>query len=566
MNIAIADIAENGHNVRRTPATAEENEALLASIQAQGILEPVLVRPRTDGAEGFWLVFGHRRLEMARKAGLAEIPAEVREMTDAEALAAQMAENMVRAAMPPIDQWRAMKRLREEGYGLPAAAAALGIAERRAAQLEKLGSMHPDVLAAVEKTGTAPALREAIAIATAPMDMQKRAVKASRHWTGKKEISWYSVAQDCTPKRIPLSRARFDADTVRATIGLVFEEDLFAEPGSEEQFTTTQVDKFLQAQRAAVADDVEKRKAAGERVELVECETSSYSVGLKTPKGWNRTWPEPKKKLTGKKGPCRFIGIVPDGRTVGEVLEIVCDPPVSRTERAKKAAAPNGAAQGTEEAEDTDTPEPQPEDNGITKAGMEMIAKAKTAALRARLRDKALHYDQTLAALILAFCADNVVVRGEEGSETGWRDDRYRHRDLARRIIDAAGNYIFDAPLQDIAAELLARVLDIRSANHQGFGSGAAAEWIGRMIDAEAQLPRFDTAEFLAQVKGAALREVAVANVIKPTGKMSDLRATITGAAEAWRPTAAQFGAPGPKPPAMESHDEGDGEQAEAVE
>lgn len=76
--------------------------------------------------------------------------------------------------------------------------------------------------------------------------------------------------------------------------------------------------------------------------------------------------------------------------------------------------------------------------------------------------------------------------------------------------------------------------------------TGNAAEWIGNMLGADAFLPRFDTEEFLAQVKGATLRQVAEQQGMKATGKISDLRATIAGAAENYRPTT--FGAPGLRP------------------
>lgn len=558
MMIPLDMIAENGHNVRRTPATAEENAALRSSMQAGGLLQPVTVRPRTDGVEGFWLVFGHRRLDQARALGWPEIRAEVKEMTDAEAMAAQIAENMVRAAMPPIDCWRAMKGLTDEGYSLDAAAQALGLSDREAARLHKLGSMHKDVLAAVEKTGTAPRISEAAIIANAKPDVQRQAVKKKDNWIGKAEISWNAVARSCTSTRIPRSRARFDPETVRATVGLVFEEDLFAEPGSDEQFTTTDVEKFLECQRAAVRDDVEARKAQKERVELVEAVSDGYhGIQVAFPKGWSRVYADPKKKLKDPNGPCLFLAILPSGRDVGAVLGVIAEPPASRTQRTKAAQADGGADAG--EVED-DAPPPKAE-NGITTKGMELIAKAKTDALRATLRDETPHPDYVLAALILAFCADNVVVRG---GEMDGRWARHRNQDLARQIIDPAGNLIVDAPLYAIAAELLARVLEVRTTNNQGYGSGNAAEWIGNLIGADAFLPRFDTEEFLAQVKGTALKEVAEKHGFKATGKISDLRDTIAGSAENYRPTT--FGAPGPQPLSAEEQADLEEEMAEEAE
>lgn len=540
MMIPLDMITENGHNVRRTPATAEENEALRQSMSAGGLLQAIIVRPRTDGVEGFWLVAGHRRLEQARALGWPDINTEVKEMTDGQAVAAQMAENMVRAAMPPIDQWRAMKRLTDEGFSLAAAAQSLGMSDRRAAQLEKLGSMHQAVLDAVEKTGTAPNLNDAITIASAPQDVQRAAVKKKDNWIGKAEISWFAVARSCTSIRIPRTRAKFDIEGARAISGLAFEEDLFAEPGSDSQFTTTDVEKFVLCQRDWARKDVEARQAKGERVEFVECANVGYSGHAPvTPEGWTRVYAQPKGKLKDPNGPCRFIAVVPDGYDVGAVLEIIAEPPASRAARVKDAIPSLGAVDDDDAWE---TPEPKAE-SGITTRGLELIAKAKTDALRLCLRDETPQPDHALAALILAFCADNVVVRG---FDNGGHLDRLRNKDMARRLIDPAGNLIADAPLYAIAAEMLARVLDVRTPNNQGYGSGPAAEWIGNMLGADAFLPRFDTEEFLAQVKGATLRQVAEQLGFKPTGKISDLRATLTGNAETYRPTT--FGAPGLPP------------------
>ena len=76
--------------------------------------------------------------------------------------------------------------------------------------------------------------------------------------------------------------------------------------------------------------------------------------------------------------------------------------------------------------------------------------------------------------------------------------------------------------------------------------SGDAAEWIGATIDAGAQLPRFDTEEFLKQVRGSVLVDLAEQAGIKSSGTVTALRARLVGQLPNWRPAASQFGAPGP--------------------
>ncbi len=90
----------------------ESLAALAASLGERGVLQPVLVRPRRGG--GYELVAGERRWRAARIAGLASIPAIVREREDAQALEAALVENMAREDLNPIEEARACAALVEE--------------------------------------------------------------------------------------------------------------------------------------------------------------------------------------------------------------------------------------------------------------------------------------------------------------------------------------------------------------------------------------------------------------------------------------------------------------------
>jgi len=87
-------------------------ESLAASLGERGVLQPVLVRPRAGGR--YELVAGERRWRAAQIAGLAEIPALVREREDAEALELALIENMAREDLSPIEEARACAALVEE--------------------------------------------------------------------------------------------------------------------------------------------------------------------------------------------------------------------------------------------------------------------------------------------------------------------------------------------------------------------------------------------------------------------------------------------------------------------
>jgi ParB/RepB/Spo0J family partition protein len=100
-DIALDQLHESPFNPRRTFTGIDE---LAANIVAEGrIHQPILVRPRSGGA-GFEIVFGHRRVRAARFVDLAGAPCMVRDMTDAQSRSAQVAENLQRADVHPLEE------------------------------------------------------------------------------------------------------------------------------------------------------------------------------------------------------------------------------------------------------------------------------------------------------------------------------------------------------------------------------------------------------------------------------------------------------------------------------
>src|SRR3990172_619670 len=89
-------------------------DELAASVRAQGILSPVIVRQILGGYE---LVAGERRLRAAERAGLERIPAVVREMSNAETLEVALIENVQREDLNPVEEAEVYRRLIEE-FGL----------------------------------------------------------------------------------------------------------------------------------------------------------------------------------------------------------------------------------------------------------------------------------------------------------------------------------------------------------------------------------------------------------------------------------------------------------------
>ena len=85
---------------------------LAASIRAQGVMQPLLVRP--VGRDQYELIAGERRWRAAQIAGLAEVPVLVREVADSAALAMALIENIQREDLNPIEEAAGLQRLVEE--------------------------------------------------------------------------------------------------------------------------------------------------------------------------------------------------------------------------------------------------------------------------------------------------------------------------------------------------------------------------------------------------------------------------------------------------------------------
>jgi ParB family chromosome partitioning protein len=96
----------------RTNFDADALAALAASIEASGVVQPLLVRPLPDGS--YELVAGERRWRAAQQAGLEKVPAVVREQAEAERLQAALIENMVREDLNPVEEARACAALVED--------------------------------------------------------------------------------------------------------------------------------------------------------------------------------------------------------------------------------------------------------------------------------------------------------------------------------------------------------------------------------------------------------------------------------------------------------------------
>ena len=115
------------------PRLAMEPEALnelAASVRARGILQPLLVRPHPQQPQCFQIIAGERRWRAAALAGLHEVPALVRTLSDSDAMAAALVENLQRQDLNPLEEAEGYLRLVQE-FGLTQETLAAAVGKSR---------------------------------------------------------------------------------------------------------------------------------------------------------------------------------------------------------------------------------------------------------------------------------------------------------------------------------------------------------------------------------------------------------------------------------------------------
>jgi ParB family transcriptional regulator, chromosome partitioning protein len=130
------DLLQRGKYQPRVDMRPETLGELAESIKSQGLVQPILVRPlpRRDPGESqrYEIIAGERRWRAAQMAGIAEIPAVIRDVSDQAAVAMALIENIQREDLNPLEEARALARLIEE-FGLTHQAAAEAVGRSRAA-------------------------------------------------------------------------------------------------------------------------------------------------------------------------------------------------------------------------------------------------------------------------------------------------------------------------------------------------------------------------------------------------------------------------------------------------
>jgi ParB family chromosome partitioning protein len=150
------DLLQRGRYQPRVDMRTESLEELAQSIRAQGVVQPIVVRPLPGAGDGgerrYEIIAGERRWRAAQMAGLADIPVVIRNVPDDAAIAMALIENIQRENLNPLEEARALERLITEfGVTHQQAADAVGRSRAAVSNLLRLLELAPEVCELVQR-------------------------------------------------------------------------------------------------------------------------------------------------------------------------------------------------------------------------------------------------------------------------------------------------------------------------------------------------------------------------------------------------------------------------------
>lgn len=176
MVVPIEKVFPNPDQPRRT-FTPDHLEDLANSIRAKGIIQPLIVRPRSSGPGEYEIVAGERRWRAAQMAQLHAIPILVRQFTDTEVLEVAIIENIQRADLNPVEEAAGYRQLMEKfGHTQEKLAEALGKSRSHIANLMRLLQLPEDVQAKLESGALTAGHARALITTDNPSELAKKVV------------------------------------------------------------------------------------------------------------------------------------------------------------------------------------------------------------------------------------------------------------------------------------------------------------------------------------------------------------------------------------------------------
>lgn len=365
-NLPLAQLQESSSNPRRR-FDERAMEELTASVRSQGVLQPLLVRPREE--DRFEIVIGARRFRAAQRAERTEVPVRIRELTDAECVEIQLVENIQREGVHPMEEARAFYGLLHTNglnYDINTLGAKAGKSPSFVAQRLKLVYLIPSIADAflADQIGVGHALE----IAKLTQEQQQKTFDAAFRtvWSNGRETRMLVPLRDFTAwieQNILLSLDHVPFDKSDAT--LVPEGGSCAECPKRTGFNTL---LFGTAVHDACSDGACYQNKIGKFVErqiaekpkLIQISTNhiARNDGTVLPRSryvaLHLAKPaKAKHPLSSYQKPCNHMAeaIVVDGAERGHTVKVCADTtcPVHFADRASKAPNPAQVARQREQ-------------------------------------------------------------------------------------------------------------------------------------------------------------------------------------------------------------------------
>lgn len=166
--VPLIQIGANPDQPRKT-FTESELQDLAASIKEKGVLQPILLRAVKGQPYSYEIVAGERRFRASKMAGLAEIPALVKNITDENAMEIALIENVQRENLNPIEEAWAYKNLMEKvGYELSDVSRLIGKSQSYIRNIMRLDNLPESVKLLVESGELSASHARTIAVAENP--------------------------------------------------------------------------------------------------------------------------------------------------------------------------------------------------------------------------------------------------------------------------------------------------------------------------------------------------------------------------------------------------------------
>ncbi len=480
-------LKDNPDRLRQTKSTPQADALLLATIKAVGIVQPPVITPETDGGNGYIINAGHRRVKQAIAAGLDEIDVLVDEVANDNGAMRSMVTNIAFEPLNPVDQWRAIERLVALGWTEEAIAVALALPVRQIRKLRLLANVLPAMLDHMAK-GDMPNEQQLRTIAAASHDEQGQVWKAQKPKKGDPQVSWWSVANGLSKKRMFARDASF-GDELAHAYGIQWVEDLFA-PADHDSRYTTDVEAFLGAQQEWMTANLPKKG--------VITEANSWGQPTLPPKA---------ERVHGKPGKSDRTAMYLDREGKVQTVHF-------RMPEPKKAKDKVG-----DDSDDVVVARSRPP---VTRKGIEMIGDLRTDALHEALARAPISDDALMALLVLGLAGRNISI------QSGASDDIYGFARMDRhatRLVGDDGKLFYDMETLRIAAR--SALIDVLSARQNRSASGIVARIAGDAIDADTFLANMGTEDFLSCLSRQALEASCKETPVLPRPRVKETRAAL---------------------------------------